>query len=291
MKVINLINGDKSEVKYELTTFPDGEPHIKFLDDIDRKDSYNVVCRITNPSELFIVMQVGHILKRQGVLFNLIILYLMSMRMDRVINFNEAFTLEIVANMINSFEAEHVYIFEAHSERTFKLIKNSEPYGCLSFYEDYNQMRHDCFETGNAVICFPDHGAYERYSKDFYPTSAYICMNKVRDLDNKGVIKSMEISKTQLPFMHEEDINQITIIDDLCDGGGTFCWAASILRERFPKAKLNIFVKHMVNPIGLLKLVASFDNVYITDSYRDWTSEVENEVNVNSKDKVHIIHL
>ena len=116
-------------------------------------------------------------------------------------------------------------------------------------------------------------------------------MNRVRDLDNKGVIKSMEISKTQLPFMHEEDINQITIIDDLCDGGGTFCWAASILRERFPKAKLNIFVKHMVNPIGLLKLVASFDNVYITDSYRDWTSEVENEVNVNSKDKVHIIHL
>ncbi len=289
MKTIDLINGNKSEVKYELTTFPDGEPHIKFLDDINRKDSYNVKCRITNPSELFVVMQVGHILKRQGVEFNLYILYLMSMRMDRVINFNEAFTLEIVANMINSFEAEHVYIFEAHSERTFKLIKNSEPYYVLSMCEDYNKMRKDCYEAENAVICFPDHGAYERYSKDFYPTSAYICMNKVRDLDNKGVIKSMEISKMQLPFMHEEDVEQITIVDDLCDGGGTFCWAASILKERFPKAKLNIFVKHMVNPIGLKKLIGSFDNVYITDSYRDWTSEIE--VNVNSTDKVHIIHL
>ncbi len=289
MKTIDLINGNKSEVKYELTTFPDGEPHIKFLDDINRKDSYNVKCRITNPSELFVVMQVGHILKRQGVEFNLHILYLMSMRMDRVINFNEAFTLEIVANMINSFEAEHVYIFEAHSERTFKLIKNSEPYYVLSMCEDYNKMRKDCYEAENAVICFPDHGAYERYSKDFYPTSAYICMNKVRDLDNKGVIKSMEISKMQLPFMHEEDVEQITIVDDLCDGGGTFCWAASILKERFPKAKLNIFVKHMVNPIGLKKLIGSFDNVYITDSYRDWTSEIE--VNVNSTDKVHIIHL
>ncbi len=289
MKTIDLINGNKSEVKYELTTFPDGEPHIKFLDDINRKDSYNVKCRITNPSELFVVMQVGHILKRQAVEFNLYILYLMSMRMDRVINFNEAFTLEIVANMINSFEAEHVYIFEAHSERTFKLIKNSEPYYVLSMCEDYNKMREDCYEVENAVICFPDHGAYERYSKDFYPTSAYICMNKVRDLDNKGVIKSMEISKMQLPFMHEEDVEQITIVDDLCDGGGTFCWAASILKERFPKAKLNIFVKHMVNPIGLKKLIGSFDNVYITDSYRDWTSEIE--VNVNSTDKVHIIHL
>lgn len=289
MKVINLINGDKSEVKYELTIFPDGEPHIKFLDDIDRKDSYNVVCRITNPNELFIVMQVGHILKRQGVLFNLIILYLMSMRMDRVINFNEAFTLEIVANMINSFEAEHVYVFEAHSDRTFKLIKNSEPYNGLSFSQDYNKMREDCYETEKSVICFPDHGAYERYSKDFYPTSAYICMNKIRDLDNKGVIMSMEISKMQLPFIHEEDVKQITIIDDLCDGGGTFCWAASILREKFGKnVKLNIFIKHMVNPVGLKKLSNSFDNVYITDSYKDWSSEV-NALNAN--DKVHIIHL
>lgn len=289
MKVINLINNENSDVKYELTTFPDGEPHIKFLDDIDRKDTYNVVCRITNPNELFIVMQVGHILKRQGVVFNLIILYLMSMRMDRVINFNEAFTLEIVANMINSFEAEHVYVFEAHSDRTFKLIKNSEPYNGLSFSPDYNKMREDCYESENAVICFPDHGAYERYSKDFYPTSAYICMNKVRDLDNKGVIKSMEISKMQLPFMHEEDVKQITIIDDLCDGGGTFCWAASILREKFGNdVKLNIFIKHMVNPVGLKKLINSFDNVYITDSYKDWCDDVNL---LNANDKVHIIHL
>lgn len=289
MKTIDLINSNSSEVKYELTTFPDGEPHIKILDDINRKESYNVKCRIASPSELFVVMQVGHILKRQGVEFNLYILYLMSMRMDRVINFNEAFTLEIVANMINSFEAEHVYIFEAHSERTFKLVKNSEPYYALSFSNEYNKMREDCYEAENSVICYPDHGAYERYSKSFYPTSAYICMNKVRDLDNKGVIKSMEISNQQLPFMHEEDVKQITIVDDLCDGGGTFCWAASILREKFPNAKLNIFVKHMVNPIGLHKLVNSFDDIYITDSYKDWTCDVEEEA--RAKDKVHIIHL
>lgn len=289
MKNINLLDSYNSEVKYELTTFPDGEPHIKFLEDIDRKDSYNVVCRITNPTELFVVMQVGHILKRQGVLFNLTILYLMSMRMDRVINFNEAFTLEIVANMINSFDAEHVYIFEAHSDRTFKLIKNSEPYYALNMNSDYNKMREDLYESENSVICYPDHGAYERYSKDFYPTSAYLCMNKVRDLENKGAIKSMEISEIHLPFMTEDEVKQITIIDDLCDGGGTFCWAASILRERFGKdVKLNIFIKHLVNPVGLEKLINSFDNVYITDSYKDWESKV---IILNAQEKVHIIHL
>ena len=34
--IINLINPERSQVKYELTIFPDGEPHIK-LEEIDRK--------------------------------------------------------------------------------------------------------------------------------------------------------------------------------------------------------------------------------------------------------------
>ena len=70
MKKINLINLDKSDIKYELITFPDGEPHIK-LDEIDRKDEYEVICRITNPNELFVLMQVADILDRQAVRWEL----------------------------------------------------------------------------------------------------------------------------------------------------------------------------------------------------------------------------
>ena len=116
MKRIDLINISKSDVKFEVTVFPDGEPHVKFLEDIDRKDEYEVFCRITNPSELFVLMQVGDILNRQGVVFKLVITYLMSQRMDRVVNFTEAFSLKIVADMINSLGAKDVYIFEAEVE-------------------------------------------------------------------------------------------------------------------------------------------------------------------------------
>ena len=75
MKKINLINLDKSDIKYESITFPDGEPHIK-LDEIDRKDEYEVICRITNPNELFVLMQVADILDRQAVRWELYITYL-----------------------------------------------------------------------------------------------------------------------------------------------------------------------------------------------------------------------
>ena len=57
-------------VKYKVIQFPDGEPHIA-LKNIDRKDNLSVICRICNPTDLFILMQVGDILNRQGVLFRM----------------------------------------------------------------------------------------------------------------------------------------------------------------------------------------------------------------------------
>ena len=262
--IINLINPERSQVKYELTVFPDGEPHIK-LEEIDRKKEYRIVCRITNPSELFVLAQVGYILKRQDVIFDIEITYLMSMRMDRVISFNEAFTLQIVAGIINALGAEKVYIFEAHSDRVFKEIFNSSSFDPLKNTTEFSNFEREFILNADNAICFPDHGALDRYSFMVSPQVQTLCMNKVRDLENKGVIKSMELES----FI-EGDISVITIIDDLCDGGGTFCWASSILREKFPNAKIQIFVKHLVNPVGLKKLAETFDAVYITNSYKDW---------------------
>ena len=262
--IINLINPERSQVKYELTVFPDGEPHIK-LEEIDRKKEYRIVCRITNPSELFVLAQVGYILKRQDVIFDIEITYLMSMRMDRVISFNEAFTLQIVAGIINALGAEKVYVFEAHSDRVFKEIFNSSSFDPLKNTTEFSNFEREFILNADNAICFPDHGALDRYSFMVSPQVQTLSMNKVRDLENKGIIKSMELES----FI-EGDISVITIIDDLCDGGGTFCWASSILREKFPNAKIQIFVKHLVNPVGLKKLAETFDAVYITNSYKDW---------------------
>lgn len=49
-----------------------GEPHI-VLKEINRKDDVAVVCRVANPTDLFILMQVGDILnenykKRIGIM-------------------------------------------------------------------------------------------------------------------------------------------------------------------------------------------------------------------------------
>lgn len=269
---INLINSEKSDVKSTITTFPDGEPHV-VLGEINRKESYKVICRITNPNELFILSQVADILNRQGVIWELDIFYLMSMRMDRVINFNESFTLKIVADTINNMHASKVRIYHCHSKRTFEEIKNS-----VDMETDYDiKLRIPYY--GYKSICYPDNGAYNRYSDyDFkYYYNAFIVLKKERDLDDKGKIKTMDI-QTEGPLC--KDGTSILITDDLCDAGGTFCWAERILREKYTHSKIGIFVRHLVNPIGLKNLSEHFDEVFITNSYKDWKNDIiENKLN------------
>lgn len=180
MQVLNLIRPEKSSIKYKVIQFPDGEPHI-VLKDIDRKDYLSVICRICNPTDLFILMQVGDILNRQGVLFSLNITYLMSMRMDRVISYDESFSLSIVAQVINNMSPQAV---------------------------EENQ---------------------------------------------------------DLPLV---------VIDDLCDGGGTFKGIAQLLESHCPNRDRAIYVTHMVNPKGIATLSENYKEVYFTNSYRDWGREV-----------------
>lgn len=273
MKIINLINSECSDVKYIRSTFPDGENHIKFMADINRKDCYNVICRITNANELFELMQVGNILNRLGVEWSLDIFYLMSMRMDRVISFNEAFSLEVVANMINSLKIKSIRIYHPHSERTLSLIDNSmdmESYYCRYYYYGNGP-----WSVTDSVICYPDHGAKERYKNKVVGNKGTIIMNKVRDLDNNGIIKSIVIeSEENVP----DNPEQIIVYDDLCDAGGTFAWTASVLREKYPNAKLILMVRHMVNHIGVENMIRTFDGVHITNSYNDWSEYKANNL-------------
>lgn len=252
MKTLDLINKEKSDISYEIITFPDGEPHIN-LNNLDRKKEVLVLCRITNPTDLFILMQVGNILNRQGIIFDILITYLMSMRMDRVMNFNEAYSLEIVASIINSLNARKVNILEPHSEKTLMLIKRSSKI-------DNDILLHDYLKV------YPDEGAAERYNAS--PLTDII-FKKKRNLSDGRIISIEPINKN---LLYKPD-KPIMVIDDLCDGGMTFKLIADFLKKEFPNHELNISVTHMVNPKGIQTLSENYNKVYFTNSYKDWSKE------------------
>lgn len=258
MQILNLVNLEKSDIKYTLSRFPDGEVQIS-LGDFSHKDKICVKCRITNAEELFIVTQVLDILDRHDVYYYVDIFYLMGMRMDRVMDFNRPFTLKVITKMLSNSNAENIAVLEPHSDAIYGYR-----FGAL--YSE-KHTRPDNL-TVDYQLVLPDAGAVERYE--------YLCTNpiscsKVRDTST-GKILEIKIDNPE-----KLDGRPLMIIDDLCDGGGTFCGIAECFKKiGIPKDRLNISVVHMVNPKGIENLSKNFNHVWFTNSYKDWNNLPEN---------------
>ena len=261
MNCINFITGEG----YKVINYPDGEKHLK-IDELDLKQQVVIDCRITNSDDLFILMQLSDILNRLEVkVCHIRIWYLMGMRCDRLFSMNEAFTLKLVANVINSFNSSTVEVVEAHSNRTGDLIKNYCSVGSElhSVYEDHRHSH---------VFCLPDKGAALRYRwiKDC------ITCEKVRDVAT-GELKGFSVGS----IVADKEPNKIMVMDDLCDGGGTFVGIAELLRKEYNPKELCLAVVHAIQEEGIKRVASVYDKIYITNSYRDWDKWEELPKNVH----------
>lgn len=265
MQIINLINKDKGDIVYDIINFSDGEKHIKFITEINRKDSVKVICRITSMDELFILMQVGDILNRMEVEWALVITYLMGMRMDRVMSFNEAFSLKIVAKTINDMHPDAVFVVEPHSDRTLKLINNSTPLMNRFAEAAMTDPEH------NYMVVFPDAGAKLRYGKALENKVPMMTCHKKRD-PATGKLSGFGIDNPEVLNEYPE-CNAFFVIDDLCDGGGTFCGIADQLKELRPDFHRTLAITHAVSARGIYKVMDYYNDLFITNSYADWGND------------------
>lgn len=265
MQIINLINKDKGDIVYDIINFSDGEKHIKFITEINRKDSVKVICRITSMDELFILMQVGDILNRMEVEWALVITYLMGMRMDRVMSFNEAFSLKIVAKTINDMHPDAVFVVEPHSDRTLKLINNSTPLMNHFAEAAMTDPEH------NYMIVFPDAGAKLRYGETLENKVPMMTCHKKRD-PATGKLSGFGIDNPEVLNEYPE-CNAFFVIDDLCDGGGTFCGIADQLKELRLNFHRTLAITHAVAARGIYKVMDYYNDLFITNSYADWGND------------------
>ena len=256
MQVLNLVRPENSDIKYDIIQFPDGEPHI-VLKEVNRKDDVAVICRVANPTDLFILMQVGDILNRQGVLFSLDIVYLMSMRMDRVISYDESFSLSVVTQVINDMFPQAVHVLEPHSHKVQDLVDKY-----------WGDIETPMPEFEGYLYVLPDKGAKDRYE---FPPHLTVYCSKVRDMST-GKLSGFKIENPEI--IENNPDKPLVVIDDLCDGGGTFKGIAQLLGFHYPDRERTIYVTHMVNPKGITTLSENYKEVYFTNSYKDWNKEI-----------------
>lgn len=257
MQNINLIHPEKGDVEFEIIKFPDGQLHLKLKSELNHKEDLYIISRITCVDELFILMQALDIANRHGMKAIVMISYLMGARMDRVMSFNEPFTLKIILDILDEFDKRYISVLEPHNPR----ILSDYDIECRA----YDIPEHVFKDT---VICYPDEGAFKR---DYYYRRIlhnYIFCHKKRNVAD-GELFGFNLNCRGIDLTGK----RIVVLDDLCDGGRTFCGIAPLLREKNPST-IDLCVTHAVQKEGLCRVAKEYDHVYITNSYKDWEKEV-----------------
>lgn len=255
-KVLNLIKPELSQIPYHINKYPDGHKHLVLEGcEWNKYPMINVITRIDSMDAFFILVQLGEILNHEHVQINeLHITYLLTARCDRRFSMGEAVDLNLLGGPLRRLDVEKYIFYDAHNiPSLFRDLEDVENNTILPKY--LNPTKYN--------ICYPDLGAQTRYCTKF--GRGNLVGEKHRKPDG------ISISLTESKLLDTD--YPILVIDDLCDGGGTFAALANKLDNMYPDFKREIWVTHAIQKSGIELLAAKYDKVYITNSYKNWENE------------------
>lgn len=251
--------------KVARSTFPDGQPHVKVP--VVEEDSFaSIACSIRNPTELFELVMVLEILRRNAIEPYVRIYWLFGARMDRAIDNTQPETFHAVLNVLN-LEAS------IYKQTIFALLDIHNPAKVTNFaplnptLEDAVYIAINNFDK-NCDIYFPDAGAERRYEHLFVNQNILVGQKK-RD-SNTGQLSGFELKNG------ERKSESILVVDDLCDGGGTFLGQYPVL-ENLGYKRIALYTTHGLYTKGL-DILSKFDRVYSTNSFQFGQDEDNDEL-------------
>jgi ribose-phosphate pyrophosphokinase len=265
MNTFNLISPDKSTIRFKTMVFPDSQPHIKIdmasVTSLNKSEPVKLLTRIANANDLFLLLFVKNTLDYlEFEDIELSISYLITARMDRVMLDGEPFSLKVIAGILNHGKFRKISIFDPHSEVTTALIEHSYPISNHQFVKDALDDFFAKNEKSQFCLVSPDAGALKKIHRlaQYLNIGEVVECMKERDVKT-GALTNFKTATTDLS-------NQTCfIIDDICDGGGTFAGTAKMLKEKGAK-KVILIVSHGIFSKG--PDIDFVDEIYTTDSYK-----------------------
>ncbi len=185
--------------------------------------------------------------------------YVPYARQDRVCNPGEALSIKVFCDMINFMNFDKVFILDPHSDVTPALLNNCiirEPATILSS----STLIRDLMD-GKVTLVAPDAGATKKVEKvaQHFGGLEVIQGFKKRDLAT-GALSG---------FGYIGDVvgKDLLIVDDICDGGGTFLGLATKLYDGGAKS-IELYVSHGIFSKGIDCLLDTcFERIYTTNSF------------------------
>ncbi|TAF75421.1 MAG: ribose-phosphate pyrophosphokinase [Bacteroidetes bacterium] len=259
------------EIQFESFTFSGGEPHIKINPDFDISKSITVTHRLNSFNDLGLLCLAVDALHRMDVkLETLIIPYFPSARQDRVMIKGEPLSVKVYADIINHLNFQKVIVFDAHSEVTPAVLNNCVVVSNHIFIQKAIQ------EIGSEVLLIsPDGGAL----KKIYKVSEYLGGVEVVECSKSRNVKTGKLTGFKV-YSEDLQAKDCLIVDDICDGGGTFIGLAEELKKK-NAGKLYLAVSHGIFSKGFEDLKC-FERIFTTDSFKNMESDCLTQIKLSN---------
>jgi ribose-phosphate pyrophosphokinase len=253
--------GNMCESTITISSYPDGMPIVGF-------PAMHISKMLLRPRGMRDFMAglflVDALEDRNEPLVDLILPFVPGARQDRLNDSGDyLFTAKSVAREINARIFRSVTILDPHSEVTPALLYN----GRVVHAADCLSTKLLGTRTYDAVVS-PDAGAEKRASG----------VAKMLGVPMLHAWKTREVGGGRITDFGLESVAswghaRVLVVDDICDGGGTFIGLGEILEREGLRADL--YVTHGIFSQGVERLFHFYDKIYCTDSIEGTPCEVE----------------
>lgn len=282
---LNLVKPEKSDLKYKINQFPDGQQSLDLIEwsHLHRyTDPVKIATRLNNfkDVELLIcaVAAIRNIKPNREII--LVVPYFLGARSDR--KFQEGgvnYLKQVICPIINSLNFTAVITIDPHSDVLEACLNNFEKINNFTLVDDALSYLISEGEEDQVVLVSPDAGAYKKVfdvGKKF-EIEKIITATKIRDLKTGNIIR------TEIPVLDQHNKLKYVIVDDICDGGRTFVELAKAIKASRPTAEIYLIVTHGIFSAGLYELSKHVDGIFTTNSVKDIDAESYSDYTV-SKD-------
>lgn len=257
-------------IEIKPTIFPDKTSQVwkvPGIEDIKLSDKVYIYWKFEQEAELIWLMQLTYLIMDPAITYIIPYLpYARQDKMDRRPDNNHCFASYIFQMYFTDFfnQQDILHILDAHSFEAYAYIEG----GTIINHIPCAEIKEAFTKSQSNVMLLPDFGAFNRYY-EAVPHKATHC---VKDRDEA----TGKINSITLP----DDVNfknkRVLIVDDICDGGGTFIEIARQLKER-EVASINLYVTHALCTNGKQVLFnAGIEDIYRYD-YESFYQEIVNE--------------
>ncbi len=238
--------------------FPGGEIQV----DIERLETERATLtwKPNHTDDIMLLLLTVNALQHRGARDIILdVLYLPYARQDRVCSPGQAFSLEVIVQLLDNLELADIRFWDLHNSNLILEMFDKTHAMEIEIHDTFTHYNFlDNFDLSNLILCAPDEGAWDKIDnivKEFELRSA-IHFEKERCPDN-GTILAIQENKYN---RHYEGYN-ILVVDDICDGGRTFIEVAKELKKKTDE-NLYLYVTHGIFSSGLGELLQYYKHIF-----------------------------